>query len=163
MTPLLRKGATQFIVEDDIPSLRPEDDSAKLGDKLEKALSKRYFLPLPLPSHSYTQSSALWKALFVAYGSSYAVAGGLKILQDCLAFLQPQLLRWLLAYISKYQSARSEPETSSFRKPPVLEGFSIAALMFIAGTAQTVVLNQVCGIIQSGLVQTLTLSPVLPT
>lgn len=44
MTPLLRKGATQFIVEDDIPSLRPEDDSAKLGDKLEKALSKRYFL-----------------------------------------------------------------------------------------------------------------------
>ncbi|KAG7444271.1 metal resistance protein YCF1 [Guyanagaster necrorhizus] len=123
MTPLMKKGASQYISENDLPSLRPEDDSERLGQILHDALQK----------HS------LWKALFISYGGPYALAAGLKLVQDCLSFLQPQLLRWLLSYISVYQSARYVHDSA---KPHPLEGFSIAVLMFIASVAQTVILNQ---------------------
>lgn len=83
--------------------------------------------------------SPLGRALFVAYGGPYAIAAGLKILQDLLAFLQPQLLRLLLSYISRYQSARFQPEG----RPSELEGFAIAIIMFVASVTQTVCLNQV--------------------
>lgn len=92
-----------------------------------------------------TASSTLWKALFVAYGGPYAAALLLKIVQDCLAFLQPQLLRWLLAYISRYQDARSNP--SKHEPPSLFEGFLIAFIMFSSATAQTVALNQVRGLV----------------
>ncbi|KAF9457511.1 multidrug resistance-associated ABC transporter [Collybia nuda] len=125
MTPLMKKGAAQFITEDDLPSLRPSDESGELGRDLDKALAKH----------------TLWKALFVAYGKPYAVAAGLKVIQDLLAFLQPQLLRWLLAYISWYQTARFTP-IDGYNVPNKLEGFAIAGLMFVASVIQTVTLNQ---------------------
>lgn len=92
--------------------------------------------------------SALWKALFIAYGGPYAAAAALKVLQDLLAFLQPQLLRLLLSYISVYQSTRFVPD----RKPSDLEGFAIALIMFIASIIQTICLNQVRGSLHASLV-----------
>lgn len=83
----------------------------------------------------------MWKALFVAYGGPYAVAALLKVLQDCLAFLQPQLLRWFLAYISAYQSSRFAPEDDPTRRTQ-FEGFAIAIIMVVAAIIQTVTLNQ---------------------
>lgn len=92
---------------------------------------------LPSPSvrrsPALIHSKSLWASLFVAYGGPYAFAAGLKVIQDLLAFLQPQLLRWLLAYISAYQIAAG---------PSPLEGFAIAVLMFVASVAQTVILHQ---------------------
>jgi ATP-binding cassette, subfamily C (CFTR/MRP), member 1 len=41
MTPLMKKGASQFITEDDLPSLRSGDESRNLGLDLEKALAKQ--------------------------------------------------------------------------------------------------------------------------
>ncbi|KAJ7504548.1 P-loop containing nucleoside triphosphate hydrolase protein [Mycena galericulata] len=122
MTTLMAKGASKFITEDDLPSLIPSDESENLGKRLEKYL--KY---------------GVWKALFRAYGGPYLIAVVLKIFQDCLAFLQPQLLRWLLAYISRYQSYRDE---HSGLKPNPLEGFLIAVIMFVASVIQTVLLNQ---------------------
>ncbi len=84
-------------------------------------------------------SSSLWVSLFVAYGGPYMFALGLKLAQDALAFLQPQLLRWLLAYISTYQTSKASDGTP----PTVFEGFAVAALMFGASLIQTVVLHQV--------------------
>ena len=71
------------------------------------------------------------------------MAAILKIVQDCLVFLQPQLLRWLLAYISRYQEARFEPSCNE-KCPTLLEGFAIAFVMFTAATIQSITLNQVC-------------------
>lgn len=88
--------------------------------------------------YSCSSSKALWRALFVAYGGPYALAGFLKVCTDTLAFLQPQLLRWLLLYISDYQTAREQG-----REPPSsLQGFAIAVLMFVASIAQTIILHQ---------------------
>lgn len=41
MTPLMKKGASQFITEDDLPSLKPSDEAANLERDLEKALVKQ--------------------------------------------------------------------------------------------------------------------------
>ncbi|KAF8638952.1 hypothetical protein AX16_010426 [Volvariella volvacea WC 439] len=122
MTPLMRKGAKQYITEEDLPALHPKDESKKLGEDLKEALAKH----------------TLWKALFRAYGGPYAFAAGLKVIQDLLAFLQPQLLRYLLLFISRYQSARY----STNPRPHPLEGFSIAVIMFVASIMQTITLNQ---------------------
>ncbi|KAJ7281673.1 multidrug resistance-associated ABC transporter [Mycena rebaudengoi] len=123
MTTLMSKGASQFITEDDLPSLIPSDESENLGHRLEKYLGK----------------NGVWKSLFLAYGGPYLFGAGLKITQDCLAFLQPQLLRWFLAYISRYQSSRYQDSGS---KPSSVEGFLIAIIMLIASVTQTVLLNQ---------------------
>ncbi|KAJ7634168.1 P-loop containing nucleoside triphosphate hydrolase protein [Mycena polygramma] len=120
MTPLMAKGAKTFLNEDDLPSLVPSDESENLGNRLQQYLVK----------------NGVWKSLFLAYGGPFTMAIFLKLIQDCLAFVQPQLLRLLLAYISRYQGSRYHD------KPNPLEGFSIAIIMFIASVIQTVLLNQ---------------------
>ncbi|KAI9464554.1 P-loop containing nucleoside triphosphate hydrolase protein [Lactarius psammicola] len=113
LTPLIKKGARQFVTEDDLPELVPEDEASKLGQSLQRSMKDH---------------KSLWMALFVSYGGPFAVAACLKILQDCLSFLQPQLLRLFLSFISAYQSARLS-DTSNLGPSP-LEGFSIATVMF---------------------------------
>ncbi|TBU30707.1 metal resistance protein YCF1 [Dichomitus squalens] len=122
MNKLMKKGATEYITENDLPGLVPSDEASALGSRLVKALDKH---------------SSLWVALFVAYGGPYAFALGLKLVQDCLAYLQPQLLRWLLSYISIYQSSRFSEDG-----PSPIEGFTIAVVMFCASITQTIVLHQ---------------------
>ncbi|THH19236.1 hypothetical protein EW146_g1884 [Bondarzewia mesenterica] len=122
MTPLMKKGVTQFITENELPPLLSADESANLG----------YRLRLAMKNHK-----SLWTSLFVAYGGVYVQAAGLKVIQDCLAFLQPQLLRLFLVYISSYQSAASEHAPVT---PSPAEGFAIVAVMFIASMAQTITL-----------------------
>ncbi|TCD67602.1 hypothetical protein EIP91_012232 [Steccherinum ochraceum] len=126
MGTLMKKGAKAYITEDDLPSLVPADESENLGAKLQRAMEKH---------------KSLWVSLSVAYGGPYILAAVLKISQDCLAFLQPQLLRWLLNYISTYQDARINGDLLA-SGPSKLEGFAIAILMFIASVAQTVILHQ---------------------
>ncbi|KAF9054322.1 metal resistance protein YCF1 [Panaeolus papilionaceus] len=121
MTPLMRKGATQTIKEEDLPSLQLHDEATKLGDDLKNALE------------NYTP----WKALFVAYGGPYGAAAILKVTQDLLAFAQPQLLRMLLNYITLYQSTRSQEG-----RPSKYQGFGIVFLMFASSSIQTICLNQ---------------------
>ncbi|KAI0065635.1 metal resistance protein YCF1 [Artomyces pyxidatus] len=123
ITALMKKGATQYITEDDLPRLLPRDESAKLGHDLSVAMKKH---------------NSLWVALFAAYGGPFAVAAGLKVLQDCLAFLQPQLLRLFLSYIASYQSSRDSDQAP----PNSAEGFAIACTMFVAAVVQSVILHQ---------------------
>ena len=78
--------------------------------------------------------------LATAYGQPFAVALFLKLVQDCLSFLQPQLLRWLLSFITEYQEAR---EGLLHERPTPLIGFSYTLLMFFASIVQTVILHQV--------------------
>ena len=78
--------------------------------------------------------------LAVAYGQPFAVALCMKLTQDCLSFLQPQLLRRLLSFITDYQDAR---EGLRDERPTPLIGFSFAIMMFFASIVQTVILHQV--------------------
>ncbi|KAG1786323.1 P-loop containing nucleoside triphosphate hydrolase protein [Suillus plorans] len=114
LTPLMQKGSKEFITENDLPALLPRDESENLGNDLENALEKH---------------SSVWLALFLSYGGPYAGAAALKILQDILAFLQPQLLRWLLAYISNYQSTKGA--SNLLVGPSPLEGYVVAIIIFV--------------------------------
>jgi ATP-binding cassette subfamily C (CFTR/MRP) protein 1 len=146
MTPLMKKGASQYITEEDLPPMVQEDTCGKLGDALIKAQSKQCVLAvflvrtaITLQTFYFLRSKSLWRALAAAYGGPYLVAAFLKIAQDCLAFLQPQLLRILLAYISSYQDARRighDPD------PGAVQGFVIAAIMFIAAAIQSILIGQ---------------------
>jgi hypothetical protein len=153
MTPLMKKGVSAYISENDLPDLLSEDAATKLGDDLKKALDKQCVSRLGISccgailiqkTSGRDGKVRLWRALFVAYGPPYLLAAFLKIAQDCLAFLQPQLLRWLLAYISAYQSAQDDASFRGSPGPSPLEGFAIAVIMFVAAAAQTFILHQVC-------------------
>jgi hypothetical protein len=78
--------------------------------------------------------------LAIAYGRPFAFALCIKVIQDCLSFAQPQLLRRLLSFITDYQEAR---EGLLDERPTPLIGFSFALLMFFASVVQTVMLHQV--------------------
>jgi hypothetical protein len=41
MSPLVTKGAIQYITEDDLPPLQPTDESSNLGDGLKQAMKKQ--------------------------------------------------------------------------------------------------------------------------
>lgn len=69
-----------------------------------------------------------------AYGKPYAFAAFLKVIQDLLAFAQPQLLRLLLAYITEYQQTKS---LTAF------QGIALSVIMFVTALAQTAILHQV--------------------
>ncbi|KAF8271622.1 metal resistance protein YCF1 [Lactarius quietus] len=125
LTPLMKRGAKQFITEDDLPELVAEDEASKLGQSLQ---------------HSMKNHKSLWRALFVSFGGPFVVAAGLKLFSDCLSFLQPQLLRLFLSFISAYQSARLSDTIS--KGPSPLEGFSIATAMFVAAIIQSIILHQ---------------------
>lgn len=124
LTPLLRKGVDVPITEDDLPCLAPSDESEKLGEKLHRALGKH---------------SSIWVALFTTYGGPYLLAGCFKIVQDSLAFVQPQLLRWFLLFITNYQTAK---DWNFIGGPSAFEGFAIALIMFVASMIQTVIVHQ---------------------
>lgn len=40
MSTLMQKGSSQYITEEDLPSLVPSDESGKLGEDLQRALAK---------------------------------------------------------------------------------------------------------------------------
>jgi len=87
-------------------------------------------------------SKSLWIALFASCGGPFAFAACLKLLQDSFSFLQPQLLRLFLSFISKYQSSRLSGMGEQLAPSPI-EGLSIATLMFLVAIVQSIILHQV--------------------
>lgn len=127
MDGLMKLGSKRPLEEEDVYVLPSEDQAEILTEKLERATEKH---------------SSLWVALAAAYGSTYAEAAVLKVIQDLLAFAQPQFLRLFLAYISLYQASGTIPNSTPGAPSPV-KGFVIVAGMFGCAVLQTIVLHQV--------------------
>lgn len=68
-----------------------------------------------------------------ADGLPFFVAAVLKTTQDVLAFLQPQLLRRLLQFVSSYDKGTPQP---------IEQGYSIAVVMTVCSIVQTAFLHQ---------------------
>ena len=84
-----------------------------------------------------TGKTRFWRTLFASYGRPFVIAAGFKVVQDILAFVQPQLLRMLLAFVQNWEWAPTE----ALRGTP-LRGFVIAALLFLTAAIQTLSLHQ---------------------
>ncbi|KAJ5323809.1 Metal resistance protein YCF1 [Penicillium atrosanguineum] len=123
MTPLMKFGYKNYLTQDDLWNLRRRDTTRATLDDLSEAWEEQL----------QTKKPSLWIALFKAFGGPYLRGAIIKSGSDALAFVQPQLLRYLIAFIDSYRGP--EPQ-------PVIRGVAIALAMFIVSVVQTSCLHQ---------------------
>jgi len=126
ITPLMRQGYEHYLTSDDLPPLASNDRTDTCNDKLE------YFWRAQVETHP--ESPSLFVALLQSFGPRYALGGLCKAVQDSLAFMQPQLLRLLIAFVAEY--------TASKGAIPLTRGIYIAFGMFFVSAFQTLILHQ---------------------
>ncbi|KAG8790592.1 hypothetical protein FRC12_011475, partial [Ceratobasidium sp. 428] len=124
MTPLMKLGYSRYITERDLSGLSSTDTAHALSETLSSHWNQQL----------RSENPSLWGALLRAYGGPYAIAALIKTVRDVLSFAEPQLLRFLLAFIAAYQ--RGEGEKSAF------VGWAIAGVMFLLSIVQTAMLHQ---------------------
>lgn len=125
MSPLMSKGYETFLTAKDLPGLTPENSTKYSSDLFAKYWQKQL---------SSKKNPSLTWALIKAFGSQFLAGSFFKILQDLLAFTQPQLLRLLIKFVNDY-SQKKEDAT-------LTRGFTIAFGMFFVSICQTAVLHQ---------------------
>lgn len=125
MAPLMKKGYVQYLTEYDLPPL---------PNFLKSSTTSQLFL-----HHWENQrgNKSLVTALAKAFGADFLLGGLFKALQDCAAFIQPQLLRLLIRFVNEYS------ESLKAGKPlPLTRGLMIAGSMFVVSVGQTTCLHQ---------------------
>ncbi|KAJ5665324.1 Metal resistance protein YCF1 [Penicillium maclennaniae] len=123
MTPLMKFGYKNYLTQDDLWNLRRRDTTRATLDDLSEAWEEQL----------HTKKPSLWIALFKAFGGPYLRGAIIKSGSDALAFVQPQLLRYLITFIDSYRGP--EPQ-------PVIRGVAIALAMFLVSVVQTSCLHQ---------------------
>ncbi|MBE3042762.1 hypothetical protein IMZ48_09350, partial [Candidatus Bathyarchaeota archaeon] len=127
MTPLMQFGYKQYLKEEDLWPLAHTDTTKTTGDAFGRAWA--YEL-------EHRAKPSLWIAMFRAYGGPYSVAAIYKVGNDIAQYVQPQLLRVLIAWVQTYdKSYDGEPE-------PVVKGAAIALAMFATAIVQTAMVHQ---------------------
>lgn len=129
MNPMMKLGASKFLTENDLWTLPPGEDSESLGQRFDKIYTQ---------NRSKDGGPRFWTSLAYAYGGTYLIAGLLKASQDALAFVQPQLLRRLLRFVSSWDDARRDDGLTA---EPASRGFMITVSLFIVAVTQTAVLH----------------------
>jgi ATP-binding cassette, subfamily C (CFTR/MRP), member 1 len=122
MTPLMQHGYRQYLTEDDLWGLAKKDQTVNTGDAFEKAWNYQL---------KNRKNPSLWLALFHAYGGPYAFAAIFKIGNDITQYMQPQLLRYLIAYVASHRLGNPQP---------AVWGGSIALGMFVVAIFQTIMI-----------------------
>jgi ATP-binding cassette subfamily C (CFTR/MRP) protein 1 len=125
MTPLMKYGYSTFLTEDDLWALSKSDTTKATGD----AFDSRWQHEL-----KHRKNPSLWRALFGAYGGPYMLAAVFKVGNDISQFMQPQLLRFLITFVTSYRNG-NEPQ-------PVIKGAAIALAMFAVAVFQTTMVHQ---------------------
>jgi hypothetical protein len=131
LTPLMRTGYSQYLTEDDLWALAREDHTSHTGRLFEQAWEYEV---------KHHKKPSLWRALFRAYGVFYSYAAIFKVGNDISQYMQPQLLRILIAFAGSYGIGR-QPD-------PIIKGAAIALAMFataIFQTAMAVSIHAPCG------------------
>ncbi|PNH37816.1 hypothetical protein VD0004_g8985 [Verticillium dahliae] len=125
MTPLMQLGYKQYLTEEDLWGLAHQDTTKSTGEAFDEAWKRQL---------ENRKGPSLWLALFRAYGLPYAVAALFKLGNDVSQYIQPQLLRLLIAFVSSYGDGE-QPQ-------PVIKGAAIAVGMFGCATFQTAMVHQ---------------------
>lgn len=129
LNPLLSLGTRKFLGEEDMWSLPPDQSAEALSNQLQAKWDKQ----LEALELNKKPKPSLKTAIAQAYGGPYLIAGLLIAIYDCLSFVQPQLLRLLLSYVS---SREGETPLS-----PVA-GYAISILMFLNANMSTALMHQ---------------------
>ncbi|EPS34615.1 hypothetical protein PDE_09579 [Penicillium oxalicum 114-2] len=123
MTPMMKFGYKNYLTQDDLWNLRRRDTTRVTLDDLNTAWKEEL----------EKKSPSLWLALFKAFGGPYMRGAIIKSGSDILAFVQPQLLRYLITFIDSYRTPTPQP---------VIRGVAIALAMFVVSVCQTSCLHQ---------------------
>lgn len=124
MTPMMRYGYKQYLTEDDLWNLAKRDTTKATSASFEEAWNHEL---------ENKKNPSLWMALFRGFSGPYFRGALFKVVNDTLAFIQPQLLRLLISFVDSYR--RDSPE-------PVIRGAAIALAMFAVSVIQTMALHQ---------------------
>lgn len=124
MTPMMKYGYKEFLTQDDLWNLRKRDTTQATADAFERAWDEQLEKKNP----------SLWIAMAQAFGGPYLRAAFIKTASDCLNFIQPQLLRFLIAWVYSYGPGQTP-------QPPI-KGAAIALSMFAVSILQTSCLHQ---------------------
>lgn len=126
MTPLMREGYENYLTNDHLPELPSKDRADACNDSFERHWQEQIA--------SRPNNPSIFVALAQSFGMQYAFGGGCKVMQDVLAFSQPQLLKMLIEFVTEY--------TSSDIDLPLTRGLYIALGMFVVSVLQTIILHQ---------------------
>ncbi|PFH60916.1 hypothetical protein XA68_10114 [Ophiocordyceps unilateralis] len=126
MTPMMRYGYKVFLTENDLWGLAKPDQTKNTGDAFEDAW--RHELKVR------PKSPSLWITMFRAYGGPYMMGAVFKVVNDLTQYIQPQLLRFLIAFVASYGHGQT-PQ-------PVIKGASISLAMFACAVLQTTMIHQ---------------------
>lgn len=143
MTPLMKHGYKVFLTEEDLWGLAKPDQTKNTGFAFNDAWNKEL-------KHR-PNSPSLWIALFRAYGGPYMVAAFYKVGNDISQYIQPQLLRLLIAFVASFHQPEIAPQ-------PVVKGAAIALAMFACAVFQTIMVVSNPRIIQADTVSHLFVS-----
>lgn len=141
------KGFRRPLETKDLWSMNPEDTAHEIIPRFdkywEKSVEKSANVPSPKASFHKTSASvdlvgkrskktqaSVLPAVCKAFGATFLFGSLLKLVQDVLTFVSPQLLKLLIAYVA------NEEETE------VWKGYLYAVLMFLAASVQTLFLAQ---------------------
>ncbi|KIV91179.1 hypothetical protein, variant [Exophiala mesophila] len=124
MTPMMKFGYTNYLTQDDLWNLRNRDTTKTTGESLQHSWEREL----------EKKSPSLWIALARSFGGPYLRGAMIKTVSDCLAFVQPQLLRLLINFVESYKTGH-EPE-------PAIRGVAIGLAMFATSMGQTAALHQ---------------------
>ena len=130
MTEMMRTGYEKYLVEEDLYKLPENFGSGELAEHFNRNWENQL-------KHK-VQPSLNW-ALTVTFGYDMLIAAIFKVIHDILAFVQPQLLRILIKFVTDYNRER---ELNALENLPIVKGFMIAIAMFLVGFVQTCVLHQ---------------------
>lgn len=125
MTPLMKRGYETYLTADDLPDLPNENSTSYTANSFAKHWQQQL---------SSKKHPSLTVALVKSFGPQFFVGGVFKIVQDILAFTQPQLLRLLITFVNDYSKKKQDATLT--------KGFSIAFAMFFVSIAQTAALHQ---------------------
>ncbi|CAN6675143.1 metal resistance protein Ycf1p [Trichomonascus vanleenenianus] len=124
MSGLMKRGYETFLTEEDLPELPSEDCTEKVAEKFEVNWKKQI---------DRKKSPSLSIALMKSFGGPFVMSALFKAIQDMLAFVQPQLLRFLIRFVEDYNDGEYDKLT---------KGLAIAGGMFVISIIQTAALHQ---------------------
>ena len=141
MSGMMKQGTDHTLGEDDLWELPEQDQAEGLTGKLELYWSQQLKKKRSVQIRTFLTNSradllfspSLTWAVLRAFGGPFLLATVFKLIQDTLAFAQPQLLRRLLAFVDTYSTDHPEEP---------FHGSIIAVGMLAVAMTQTAFLHQ---------------------
>lgn len=125
MSSLLELGASKHLVAEDLWNLPKAYQVLTVSEQFQEAWTHLL---------GTEKEPSLTRALVKAFGGPFFFAALFKLAQDILGFVQPTLLKKLIAFISSY-SKDATPQ-------PMYYGFAISFAMLVTAVVQTAFLHQ---------------------